>query len=48
MILRDLPRGVGLKSVEMYLETQRIDVKSIDENDEDDTIIVELNDPTGK
>ena len=48
VILQDLPHGVGLESVEMYLETQRIDVKSIDENDEDNSIIVKLNDPTGK
>ena len=48
VILRDLPRGVGLESVEMYLETQRIDVKDINENNEDDTIIIELRDPIGK
>ena len=47
MILRDLPRGVGLESVEMYLETQKIDVKDIKENNDDDTIIIELNDPIG-
>ena len=47
MILRDPPRGVGLESVEVYLETQSIDVKSVNESDEDNTIIIELNDPIG-